>query len=133
MCGYFWTKWNENKAIKYINDTDIIFTGNLITFTDDCYEFKVIKVYKGEAKKNDIIDGYYKTSCSGYPNIKGKWIFYGNYDDTNNDGNLILDYHQCGPTKNIDFDNNPKNRFQKARKKYWTDELNLLNFLSKKE
>lgn len=121
ICGLLWRKWDEKKAEDFIAYTDIIFIGELITSSDDCYEFKVIKPYKGNIMKGDIIDGYYKSTCSGYPQKKGRWIFYGQYD------NLLLDYNQCGPTKNIDFEDDDTNLFKDFQQKYWAQELNLLN------
>jgi len=127
ICGLFWRKWDEKKAEDFINYTDIIFIGELVTYADDCYEFKVIKPYKGNIKKDDIIDGYYKSTCSGYPEKKGKWIFYGQYDDLNENGNSLLDYSQCGPTKNIDFKHDDTNLLKDLEQKYWIQELKLLN------
>ncbi len=119
-CPKFWNTWNEQKAIRAIESSDIIFIGNLKAVTDDCYEFEVINAFKGAIKKGDLVDGYYLTSCSGRPHGNGKWIFYGKHYPTSND-NLVLHYSQCSPTRDLIGMSKKENR------EYWESELKLLN------
>ncbi|MBW1296403.1 hypothetical protein [Aquimarina litoralis] len=119
MCTKFWNEWNEQQTSQIIESSDIIFIGKLMASSNDCYEFEVIDVFKGSVNIGATLEGYYLTSCSGLPNVKGKWIFYGNYRLRND--NRVLNYSQCSPTRNL-------SRISRKRKQEYLDkELKLLN------
>ncbi len=73
-----------------INESDIIFLGELIDFdTVDCsYSFSIIEKFKG-AHKDSIIKGKVFSSCSLFPVDKSKWIVYAKLK-----GNII-DMSEC--------------------------------------
>jgi len=73
-----------------INESDIIFLGELIEFdtVNFSYSFKIIEMYKG-VHKDSIIMGKVFSSCSLFPVDKSKWIVYAKAK-----GNLI-DISEC--------------------------------------
>ncbi len=124
-----WAEWSENGIKNSINNNGLIVIGELISSTTEGYKFKVIEVFKGTIKKNQIIEGAYPTSCSGRPHPKrtGKWIFYGNYEEYENE--QILDFNTCGPTRSLEY---PSIFSKEQNKNYWKQELQLLNIEFKK-
>jgi len=124
-----WANWDEQAVVDNINQSELIFIGNLISSTTESYKFKVIEVFKGEIKKGDIIDGFYPTSCSGRPHPKRnkEWIFYGFY--INFEGDYILNFSTCGLTRSLRYPviYKPEEHIQQ-----WHKELAILNKMSKK-
>ena len=124
-----WAEWSKSSIKHSINNNDLIIIGELISSTTKSYKFKVIEVFKGKIKKGEIIEGFYPNSCSGRPHPKrtGKWIFYGNYEEYENE--QILDFNTCGPTRSLEY---PSMFSKELNKHYWEQELQLLNIEFKK-
>ena len=120
-----WAEWNEKDVRESMEFSDVIFTAELVSVKKNYYEFKVLEVFKGNLKENEIIKGYYVTSCSGWPQKQrtGDWIFYGHYEQDGN-GEKILNYSQCGPTRSL---NHPPIYTKEQNVKYWNAELAMLN------
>jgi hypothetical protein len=120
-----WAEWNKEDIKSSMESNDIIFIGKLVSVSKDYYEFKVLEVFKGDVKKDEILKGFYITSCSGWPEKQsiGEWIFYGHYAQYETD-EKILDYSQCGPTRSLCF---PPIYTREQNTKYWNTELEMLN------
>ena len=60
-----------------INESDIIFLGELIEIdtANYTYSFRIIEKFKGE-HNDSIINGKLFGSCSVFPSDRGKWIVY---------------------------------------------------------
>ncbi|PZW39027.1 hypothetical protein LX95_02165 [Mesonia algae] len=119
ICTKFWNEWNKQQTLEVINYSDLIFIGELKTIADDCYEFEITDVFNGNVKKGEIVTGYYVTSCSDMPYVKGKYLIYGNY--IRSDGKNILNYSQCSPSKKI------SDIKTKLESEYLKKEVELLN------
>ncbi|WP_299781697.1 hypothetical protein [uncultured Formosa sp.] len=120
-----WAEWNKEDVKESMEFNDVIFIAELVSVNKDYYEFKVLEVFKGKLKKNEIIKGFYLTSCSGWPKKQrtGEWIFYGHYEQDEND-EKILNYSQCGPTRSLCH---PPIYTKEQNIEYWNTELEMLN------
>lgn len=119
-----WSEWDKEEVKNSMEFNEVIFIGELVSVKKAHYEFKVLNVFKGKLKENDIIKGFYVTSCSGWPSDKrtGEWIFYGFYEQDQN-GRKVLNYSQCGPTRSLNYPIYTK----RQNIKNWNTELEMLN------
>ncbi|WP_435577887.1 hypothetical protein [Gilvibacter sp.] len=102
LCLNLWNEWDESEVREQFSYTDVIFIGELksISLEEKCYEFEIINTFKGDLKKEEIVQGYYMNSCSAMPTLNGKYLIYGSY--YNLDGKMILEYGQCSSSKWIE-------------------------------
>ena len=120
-----WAEWKAEDVKESMEFNDVIFTAELVSVKKDYYEFKVLKVFKGKLKEQEIVKGFHITSCSGWPQKQrtGRWIFYGQYEQDEK-GEKVLNYSQCGPTRSL---NHPPIYTKEQNANYWKSELEMLN------
>ncbi|MDC7998418.1 hypothetical protein [Gilvibacter sediminis] len=121
ICTTLWQVWNKDEYIELVNYTDVIFIGELkvVSFEEDCYEFEILDVFKGDVEVGSILTGHYITSCSDMPSLYGSYLIYGDYD--NFDGKSTFEYSQCSPSKMV------SQFINKEETKYFEKELSFLN------
>ncbi len=66
----------KEARIWNIEQSEVIFLGELIHYTDSTYRFKIVEAFKGIDPSETYIDGDYNTSCSLIPNTEGQWLVY---------------------------------------------------------
>lgn len=68
---------------------------NLVDSTSNCFEFRVIEVYKGNLSLGKKMTGYYNRMCGPIINTTGDWILSGR------EGNYF-DLRPCGLSFNLE-------------------------------
>lgn len=121
----FWMERHKEEVTKQMESSDLIFLGELVSSSREKYEFKVLEVFKGNVKRNDIIEGGYYDSCSGRPHNRftGKWIIYSQYSSEESKEETI-DYSVCGSTRSLEH---LIHLTKEQNTLYWNNELNMLN------
>jgi len=107
-CDCVTRKWSVNRVYRDIENSDLIFIGNRISYTraenfedEEKYSFEVIEVFKGRIEPGDIIYGKIHSPCSGSPNVEGLWVVYARMDE---DGLIDYDYTDCGASRSLSGD-----------------------------
>lgn len=91
----------KEKIVEYgLNKYDIVFYGELIKrdTVNQTYSFKIIELFKGIFISKTIEGVSEGGDCGLFPDKKGLWIIYGNF---NRDYKLSLS--MCSPTQSQDF------------------------------
>jgi len=94
-------EYDKDKMVEYgIQKYDIVFYGQLVKLDtiNQTYSFKILELFKG-IFPSKIIEGVSQGgNCGLFPDKKGLWIVYGNF---NNEGKISLS--MCSPTQSQDF------------------------------
>ena len=91
----------KEKIVEYgLNKYDIVLYGELIKLdtVNQTYSFKIIELFKGIYISKTIEGVSEGSDCGLFPDKKGLWIIYGNF---NRDYKLYLS--MCSPTQSQDF------------------------------
>ncbi len=90
----------ETMVNKGLEISNIVFYGELIKFDiiNETYSFKIIELFKGNFLSKTIEGVSEGGNCELFPNKKGLWIVYGNF---NNENKISLS--NCSPTQSQDF------------------------------
>ena len=95
-------EYSKEKMVEYgLQKYDIVFYGELIKrdTVNGTYSFKIIELFKGNFSSK-IIEGVSGGgNCGLFPDKKGLWIVYGNYNF--NSGKISLS--NCSPTQSQDY------------------------------
>ncbi|WP_298117295.1 hypothetical protein [Flavobacterium sp.] len=80
---------------------DIIFYGELIKYDTlkMTYSFKIYEIFKGKVASKIINGNAEGSSCDLFPNEKGLWIVYGNF----NSDKTLIGLSACSPTQSQNF------------------------------
>lgn len=91
----------EEKVTIGLKKADIIFIGELIKYDSIklTYSFKINEIFKGHTTTK-IINGYSEgSSCDLFPQQKGLWIVYANF----NSDKTLIGLSVCSPTQSQNF------------------------------
>jgi hypothetical protein len=94
-------EYDKEKMVEYgLNKYDVVFYGELIKrdTINQTYSFKIIELFKGIFSSKTIEGVSEGSDCGLFPDKKGLWIVYGNF---NNENKLSLS--MCSPTQSQDF------------------------------
>ncbi|QBN17306.1 hypothetical protein [Flavobacterium nackdongense] len=94
-------EYDKEKMVEYgLKKYDMVFYGELIKrdTINQTYSFKIIELFKGIFISKTIEGVSEGSDCGLFPDKKGLWIVYGNF---NNDNKLSLS--MCSPTQSQDF------------------------------
>jgi hypothetical protein len=94
-------EYDKEKMVEYgLSKYDIVFYGELIKrdTINQTYSFKIIELFKGIFISQTIEGLSEGSDCTLFPDKKGLWIVYGNF---NNDNKMSLS--MCSPTQSQDF------------------------------
>lgn len=94
-------EYDKEKIVEYgLNKYDIVFYGELIKHDtiNQTYSFKIIELFKGIFLSKTIEGVSEGSDCGLFPDKKGLWIVYGNF---NNEYKISL--NMCSPTQSQDF------------------------------
>jgi hypothetical protein len=130
-------EYDKEKMVEYgLNKYDIVFYGELIKrdTINQTYSFKIIELFKGIFLSKTIEGVSEGGDCGLFPDKKGLWIVYGNF---NNEYKISLS--MCSPTQSQDFGPGwpppppppdfKRNKFGKIIESTETDsEINYLEF-----
>lgn len=127
-------EYDKEKMVEYgLKKYDMVFYGELIKrdTINQTYSFKIIELFKGIFPSKTIECVSEGSDCGLFPDKKGLWIVYGNF---NNENKLSLS--MCSPTQSQDFGPGwppppefKRNKFGKIIEPTETDsEINYLEF-----
>jgi hypothetical protein len=94
-------EYDKEKMVEYgLKKYDMVFYGELIErdTINQTYSFKIIELFKGNFLSKTIEGVSDGGNCGLFPDKKGLWIVYGNF---NNENKLSLS--MCSPTQSQDF------------------------------
>lgn len=94
-------EYDKEKMVEYgLKKYDMVFYGELIKrdTINQTYSFKIIELFKGIFISKTIEGISEGGNCGLFPDKKGLWIVYGNF---NNDNKISLS--MCSPTQSQDF------------------------------
>lgn len=94
-------EYDKEKMVEYgLKKYDMVFYGELIKrdTINQTYSFKIIELFKGIFISKTIEGVSDGGNCGLFPDKKGLWIVYGNF---NNENKLSLS--MCSPTQSQDF------------------------------
>ncbi|MCF8321940.1 MAG: hypothetical protein K9I26_02210 [Flavobacterium sp.] len=94
-------EYDKEKMVEYgLHKYDMVFYGELIKLdtNNKTYNFKIIELFKGNLISKTIEGVTEGGNCSLFPDKKGLWIVYGNF---NNENKMSLS--MCSPTQSQDF------------------------------
>jgi len=94
-------EYDKEKMVEYgLKKYDIVFYGELIKLDtiNQTYSFKIIELFKGIFISKTIEGVSEGSDCGLFPDKKGLWIVYGNF---NNENKISLS--MCSPTQSQDF------------------------------
>ena len=94
-------EYNKEKMVEYgLHKYDIVFYGELIKrdTINETYSFKIIELFKGFFTSMTIEGVSEGSDCGLFPDKKGLWIVYGNF---NNEYKISLS--MCSPTQSQEF------------------------------
>jgi hypothetical protein len=94
-------EYPKEKMVEYgLEKYDIVFYGELIKSDtiNQTYSFKIIELFKGIFISKTIEGVSEGSDCGLFPDKKGLWIVYGNF---NNDNKMYLS--MCSPTQSQNF------------------------------
>lgn len=91
----------EEKVNIGLRKADIIFYGELLKYDTIkmTYSFKIYEIYKGKVKSKIINGNAEGTSCDLFPQEKGLWIVYGNFNSTK----TLIGLSACSPSQSQNF------------------------------
>jgi hypothetical protein len=94
-------EYDKEKMVEYgLHKYDMVFYGELIKrdTINQTYSFKIIELFKG-IFPSKIIEGVSQGgNCGLFPDKKGLWIVYGDFNNEN-----IISLSMCSPTQSQDF------------------------------
>ncbi len=94
-------EYDREKMVEYgLHKYDIVFYGELIErdTINQTYSFKIIELFKGIFISKTIEGVSEGSDCGLFPDKKGLWIVYGNFNDEN-----IISLSMCSPTQSQNF------------------------------
>jgi hypothetical protein len=94
-------EYDKDKMVEYgLKKYDMVFYGELIKrdTINQTYSFKIIELFKGIFISKTIEGVSEGSDCGLFPDKKGLWIVYGNF---NNENKMSLS--MCSPTQSQDF------------------------------
>jgi hypothetical protein len=91
----------EEKVNIGLKKADIIFYGELIKYDTlkMTYSFKIYEIFKGKVASKIINGNAEGSSCDLFPNEKGLWIVYGNF----NTDKTLIGLSACSPSQSQNF------------------------------
>lgn len=91
----------EEKVNIGLRNADIIFYGELLKYDTIkmTYSFKIYEIFKGKVKSKIINGNAEGTSCDLFPEEKGLWIVYGNF----NSNKTLIGVSACSPSQSQNF------------------------------
>lgn len=91
----------EKKVNIGLIKADIIFYGELIKYDTIkmTYSFKIYEIFKGVSTSKIIYGNAEGTSCDLFPQEKGLWIVYGNF----NSNKTLIGLSACSPSQSQNF------------------------------
>jgi hypothetical protein len=91
----------EEKVNIGLKKADIIFYGELIKYDTlkMTYSFKIYEIFKGKVASKIINGNAEGSSCDLFPNEKGLWIVYGNF----NTDKTFIGLSACSPSQSQNF------------------------------
>lgn len=94
-------EYDKEKMVEYgLKKYDMVFYGELIKrdTINQTYSFKIIELFKGIFISKTIEGVSEGGDCGLFPDKKGLWIVYGNFNNKNK-----LSLSMCSPTQSQDF------------------------------
>lgn len=99
-CKCYENTLNQNIEIG-LKKADIIFYGELIKYDKIkmTYSFEIYEIFKGVTTSKIIYGNAEGTSCDLFPQEKGLWIVYGNF----NSNKTLIGLSACSPSQSQNF------------------------------
>lgn len=94
-------EYDKDKMVEYgLKKYDMVFYGELIKrdTINQTYSFKIIELFKGIFPSKTIEGVFEGSDCGLFPDKKGLWIVYGNFNKE-----YKMSLSMCSPTQSQDF------------------------------